>query len=101
MKLFLLNPNFHDSRLTPPEQPYYCPHCAMVEGILQYYPGLREKMEVIYVDFPRPRNAIIELIGEENQGCPVLLISKAENETTDTSYFKSHGDWYLLITSTT
>ena len=80
MILFLLNPNFNDKRLTPLKQAYYCPHCAMIEGILHYYPELRDSVEIVYVDFPRPRNAIIELLGEENQGCPVLLIKAQENE---------------------
>jgi hypothetical protein len=29
---------------------------------------------VKYVNFARPRNPIIELIGEENQSCPVLIL---------------------------
>lgn len=71
--LFLLKSDFHDTNLDP-SQKYYCPHCAMVEGILQYYPQLRTLLDIRYVDFARPRAAIVELVGEEHQGCPLLVV---------------------------
>ena len=89
-RLFLLNPGFKDLNLDQ-NQRYYCPHCAMIEGILQYYPHLKEELDIDYVDFARPRTAVVELLGEENQGCPVLIIHPEENEGIDVSYFKSHG----------
>lgn len=73
--LFLLNPNFADAKVHDSHL-YYCPHCAMIEGVLHYYPDLRTLIDIRYVDFPRPRPAIIELIGEENQGCPVLILPR-------------------------
>ncbi|MDO9615024.1 MAG: DUF3088 family protein, partial [Bacteroidota bacterium] len=46
---------------------------------------LRNELEVTYVDFVRPRPAIVDLIGEENQGCPVLILEDGSflNETDD------------------
>ena len=72
-KLFLLKPDFQDSNRNLSSK-YICPPCTMMEGILSFYPRLRDEMEVNYVDFQRPRQAIIDLIGEENQGCPVLIL---------------------------
>ena len=95
-KLFLLNPNFQDLKVDGTEQLYYCPHCAMIEGLLKYYPNLKNFIEIIYVDFQRPRKQIIELIGEENQGCPSLVIPKVNSGKVDTSYFKELGD-YLFV----
>jgi len=46
-KLFLLKPNFSDIKLNESEV-YYCPHCAMIEGILKYYPFLEEMIEINY-----------------------------------------------------
>ena len=88
-KLFLLKPNFKDANVDGAEQLFYCPHCAMIEGVLSYYTQLQDKLEVIYIDFPRPRHKLVELVGEENQGCPNLVISKDDSVGLDTSYFLS------------
>jgi 5,10-methenyltetrahydromethanopterin hydrogenase len=67
--LFLLRPAF------PSEQGalQFCPDCMIVEGILATHPGLRDVLEVRYVDFPRPRQPIFDLTGPEQQGCPLLV----------------------------
>ena len=72
-KLFLLKPDFQDTNRTSDAR-YICPPCTMIEGILSFYPRLRSELEVSYVDFARPRPAIVELIGEANQGCPVIIL---------------------------
>ena len=56
--------------------PYYCPDCAVVEGFLHYSPEIRDKIEIIQVDFPRPRNEVAEILGAENQSCPVLVLTE-------------------------
>lgn len=70
--LYLLKHDFPDG----PGR-YYCPECAQITGALTYYPALRHVLDVRYVDFPRPRPEIVELIGEENQSCPVLILAQA------------------------
>lgn len=72
-KLFLIKPGFGDPRRNSAKH-YFCPPCTMLEGVLSFYPELREKLDVIYVDFERPRQAIVDLIGEEHQSCPVLIL---------------------------
>ena len=91
-KLFLLKPKFQDIKVDGTQQDYYCPHCAMVEGVLAYYPDLRKSIEVIYIDFPRPRKLLVDLVGEENQGCPNLVILKDTKDITGTDYFNHYGD---------
>jgi len=92
IKLFLLKPGFTDSKADNEGKLYYCPDCAMIEGVVRYYPQLEELMEIQHVDFKRPRPAIIELIGEENQSCPVLIIDNKQIDNTNTSYFEKYGD---------
>ena len=75
-RLFLLKPGFMDQG----KGPYFCPGCAMVEGMLSFYPGLRDKIEVNYIDFPRPRPALVAEIGEENQGCPKLIYNPSKKK---------------------
>lgn len=79
IQLFLLKPDFPDERLSLPGQTYYCPDCARIEGILHYYPFLRDRMEVIYVDFPRPRGPLAALLGPMHQDCPALVFSPEDD----------------------
>jgi hypothetical protein len=71
--LFLIRP---DSRMDRPEG-WYCPDCALVEGVLAAYPQLRAAIDVRHVDFARPRQPIIDLVGEGAQDCPCLLLDPA------------------------
>ncbi len=72
-KLFLLKADFQDLGRGEGKR-YFCPDCALIEGLLSYYPRLTSELEVKYVNFARPRQVIIDLIGEENQSCPVLIL---------------------------
>jgi hypothetical protein len=69
-RLFLLKPNFMDQG----KGPYFCPGCVVAEGMLSFYPTLRDAIEVNYIDFPRPRKVLVSLIGAENQTCPKLIL---------------------------
>jgi hypothetical protein len=90
-KLFLLKSDFTDSNADSQGLKYYCPHCATVEGVLAYFPELKDKIEIEYVDFQRPRPKVVDTIGENNQSCPVLVLQQGEAQV-DTSYFSSYGD---------
>ena len=70
--LLLLPPDFLDPE--EGEGSFVCPDCTAVEGLLSIYPLLRRELDIGYVPFRRPRIAIIELIGEEHQSCPVLVL---------------------------
>ena len=93
--LFLLHPTFRDDRIEPEGQHFYCPHCAMIEGILHYYPKLRDELEIVYVNFPRPRTQIIALVGEDNQGCPNLVVTREAEHKADMRAFSVAGDYYF------
>ena len=54
-RLLLLKPDFMDQD----QGPCYCPACATIEGLLAFYPQLREALDISYLDFPRPRAAVI------------------------------------------
>ncbi len=99
IKLFLLKPDFADSNSDNDGKLYYCPLCAMIEGVIKYYPQLEKMIEINYVDFKKPRHTIIDLIGEENQSCPVLIIDSKMDNNIETSYFNLYGD-KLFINST-
>jgi hypothetical protein len=69
-QLYLLTFDFLDNG----KGPYFCPGCAEMVGLLEFYPAIKQRVEVHYVDFPRPRPELAQLLGEENQSCPVLVI---------------------------
>jgi len=75
----------------------------MIEGVLKYYPKLKEKVQITYVDFETPRTEIVKLVGENYQGCPVLIIHKNDIEKEDLEMieFKTSNDYYFLYKNTT
>jgi hypothetical protein len=58
------------------EGPYYCPGCAEMAGLMEFYPELKQRVDIRWVDFSRPRPELVELLGEANQSCPVLVLSE-------------------------
>jgi hypothetical protein len=71
-QLFLLTPDFADTRHG--DRLFFCPETAMVEGMLAFYPKLRARVDVHYIGFDKPRSAIVALLGEAVQGCPMLVL---------------------------
>lgn len=74
-QLYLLKPDFHDNARS-----YYCPGCAELVGLLEFYPQLKHTLEIHYIDYPRPRPELVPLLGEENQSCPVLVLAAAPTD---------------------
>ncbi|MDP3079273.1 MAG: DUF3088 family protein [Brevundimonas sp.] len=72
-RLFLLNPGWTDDE----GGPWYCPAGAVVEGVLAFHPNLCDVLEIVYLDHPRPRPPVIELVGEDHQSCPILVLDGA------------------------
>lgn len=76
-RLYLLKPDFMDGA----KGPYFCPGCAQMLGVLEFYPPLKEKLDVRFLDFSRPRPELVQLLGEENQSCPVLVLKQAPSDS--------------------
>ncbi len=73
--LFLLKPGF----VSETGEREYCPDCMLIEGLLNTYPELAARVVVRHVDLPRPRRQIVELVGEAQQGCPMLVRRQGES----------------------
>ena len=67
--LYLLAPGFEDNNRRE-----YCPECAEVWGLLAYFPAIKEALNIHYMPIDRPRVALTELLGEDNQNCPTLVL---------------------------
>ena len=70
-QLYLLRPGFSNAGLGP----MYCSDSAPVEGMLSFFPELRQMVDVHYLEFPRPRKQVVEALGEQHQSLPVLIIA--------------------------
>ena len=77
--LFVLKPDFTDQGKV-----YYCPGCAEVVGLLEMYPALKKQIDVQYVDFQRPRPALVSVLGEAHQSCPVLVLAEPPSDAMKT-----------------
>jgi hypothetical protein len=86
-RLFTLRPGYMDGG----RGPFYCPGSLKLEGLLSYFPQLRYALDVQYIEFPRPRKVLVDLIGEENQGAPVLVLGRPAPARADRSAIRQHG----------
>ena len=73
--LFILKMPFEDG----PEEFWICSHCALIEGALAVNLHWEEELNIQRVDYPKPRQQVVDLLGEENQWLPVLVL---EDKTT-------------------
>lgn len=90
-QLFLMTPGFKNAGLGP----FYCSDSVSVEGLLGFFPELRERIDVTYIDFPRPRRAIVDLIGEDHQSVPVLVIAEAGEVPAEIDVKTAGGRRYI------
>lgn len=72
-RLFLLRPGFEDPAF--PGQRFYCWHCALIEGVLASFPSLASAIDVERIAWPRPRQAVVDIVGLDNQSLPLLLLA--------------------------
>ena len=85
-RLFLLKPDFEDPAY--PGQRFYCWHCALLEGVLASFPSMQTKIDVERIAWPRPRRPLVELVGEDNQSVPLLLLAADAPEEFATGKFR-------------
>lgn len=90
--LFLLTPGFTDSARDGEGKTYYCPDCALLEGVLSCCPELRTQLDIRYVAYPQPRRDIVQLVGEAHQGCPNLVLDPVNHRFVDEAKFHCFGD---------
>jgi hypothetical protein len=72
-KLIILDVDFEDPAY--PGRRFYCWHCVLMEGLVAAFPDLAEKVEIVRVPWPRPRQLVVDQLGPENQSLPVLILA--------------------------
>ena len=74
-RLYLLDNDWPDPALGG-ERRFYCKDCMTVEGLLAAFPDRAAGIDVIRLAWPRPRAQLVEALGEDHQGCPVLVLAE-------------------------
>ena len=69
-KLFVLRAGFDDKGVT-----YFCPYSAQVIGFLTYFPQVKGSLELVELEFARPRKPLVDLVGEDHQAAPILVFA--------------------------
>ena len=69
-RLYLLKPDFIADGAK-----VFCSECAMVEGMLSFYPQLRSRLDVKYIAYAKPRPEIVSELGAEHQSSPCLVVA--------------------------
>lgn len=87
--LYLVKPGFADPAY--PGRTFYCWHCALIEGVLASFPELADRLSVNRIDWPRPRTALIDVAGADNQSVPLLLLSPGEVSDHQTGSFNGRA----------
>lgn len=79
--LFIIGAPFEDAVF--PGQTWFCRDCATMEGVFLANPGWAEQIDVQRLAYPRPRQPVIALIGEENQSMPALVLADDSKPPAD------------------
>jgi hypothetical protein len=76
-------------------KPRYCPDTALVAGYLSFYPAIASQVEVRTVSPVRPRAAIVDLLGAENQGAPVLVLASGSKLPAPVTALEANGRRFI------
>src|SRR5690349_16056831 len=76
--LFVLRPGFLDKGTR-----WFCPYSAQVVGFLDYYPEVRDTLEIVELDFAKPRQPMIDLVGPDHQSAPLLVLHESAEPPHD------------------
>jgi hypothetical protein len=68
-----------------------------VEGLLGFFPQLRDLVDIHYLEFPRPRRLLVQALGESNQSLPVLILA-ANRQLKDPELEPSHVNGTAFFT---
>lgn len=83
--LFILRAPFEDPAL---EGTWFCTSCATMEGVLLANPHWARAIDVKRCPYPRPRQDVIALIGEDNQSLPVLVLADSSKPPEGAKQFQ-------------
>lgn len=91
--LFLLRPGFQDHGAV-----HFCPFSAQVIGFLAYYPQVRETLDVVELPFEKPRRPVSDLLGENHQALPMLVLAGEPASVPHVTIGEANGHRFVAKT---
>lgn len=91
--LYVLRPGFDDGGTS-----YFCPYCAQIIGFLSYFPHARDTLEIVEVDYAKPRGPLVEVLGEANQSAPQLVLGDGAREVPGVEISEANGRRFISET---
>jgi hypothetical protein len=88
--LFLLPPAFDDHNRRE-----YCPECAEIWGLIQYFPAIIETLDIQRQGIAHPRPALVALLGEGRWNCPTLVLASDAPDAEGVTTKSSNGVRYI------
>ncbi len=88
--LFLLPPGFADN-----DRREYCPECAEMNGLLSWFPAIRDSLEIVHVPIEKPRGSMSALLGVKNQNAPSLVLNAASPDFEDCGIMRYRGQRFI------
>src|SRR5689334_18347548 len=88
--LYVLRPGFTDHGTV-----FFCPFSAQVVGFLSYYPQVRDTLDVIELDFAKPREPLASVLGTDHQSAPMLVLGSAPTDVPDVKIREANGHSYV------
>ena len=70
--LFILSNPFKDEKIS--DEDFFCWQCLLLEGVVAKFPEKLKALVIERVEFPRPRQSVISLVGPDNQSLPTLVL---------------------------
>lgn len=62
-----------------------------MEGVLASFPGLARRLDVERIEWPRPRRPVVEIVGEENQSLPLLVLATGGTSPHQTGTYRGRA----------
>lgn len=93
--LFLLAPGFEALADKGGGRREFCPECAEIWGVLNYFPAIKEALDIRYQPLAHPRAGMVALLGEGKWNCPTLVLSKSADAGSHAQVKTGNGARFL------
>jgi hypothetical protein len=88
--LYVLRPGFADKDTT-----FFCPFSAQVIGFLAYYPQIKDSLDIVELDFPKPRRPLFDVLGAEHQSAPMLVLGGEPTQVPNVNVQLANGHHFV------
>ena len=91
--LFVFRPGFSDRGGT-----WFCPFSAEVIGFLTYYPAIEGTLDVVELGWRKPREALVDMLGEDHQAAPMLVLGGEPASVPGVTVGEANGHRFVAKT---